>query len=480
MFSGFDYGTSNCAMGIISPTQQANDTTTSKVPLKAQLKAQPRVQLLALEQNKAFMPSTLYALERELICEQVGLAIQPAELKQEFLSLRSNSLAQARRIRQQEGLDASEQTLFFGRAAFEEYYEFPEEGYFVKSPKSFLGASGLRPEQVFFFEDIVTAMMQNVKTQAEKSAAVQGLTDPIEHTVIGRPVNFQGLNAEQSNKQAIDILTVAAKRAGFKSVEFLFEPIAAGLNFESDLPEDKTVLVVDIGGGTTDCAMVRMGPNHKNKEQRQQDFIGHSGERVGGNDLDIQLAGSCLMPLFGMGSDLKNGKPVSTKTFWDAVATNDISAQSNFNSLQTELYLDQLVRDSAAPELIKRFIKLRDEKQNHHLVRTSEQCKIALSQQASDCLDLSYIEQDLSETITREMFAAAVNRPIERMAVLMDEAIQQAGCKPDLVYVTGGSGQSPVIRQAIKEKIGTVEVVDGDHFGSVASGLTVWAERLYR
>jgi len=46
--------------------------------------------------------------------------------------------------------------------------------------------------------------------------------------------------------------------------------------------------------------------------------------------------------------------------------------------------------------------------------------------------------------------------------------------------VTGGSGQSPVIRQAIKEKIGTVEVVDGDHFGSVASGLTVWAERLYR
>ena len=61
----------------------------------------------------------------------------------------------------------------------------------------------------------------------------------------------------------------------------------------------------------------------------------------------------------------------------------------------------------------------------------------------------------------------------------MDEAIQQAGCKPDLVYVTGGSGQSPTIRQAIKEKIGEVEVVDGDHFGSVASGLTVWAERLF-
>jgi hypothetical chaperone protein len=467
MFSGFDYGTSNCAMGVITPNSLSSSN----------------VQLLALEQGKAFMPSTLYALERELICEQVGLAIQPADIKQEFLTLRSNSLAQARRKRQQEGLDFSEKSLFFGRDAFAEYYEFPEEGYFVKSPKSFLGASGLRPEQVFFFEDIVTAMMQNVKTQAEKSAAALGLNakgeQSIEHTVIGRPVNFQGLNAEKSNKQAIDILTIAAKRAGFKSVEFLFEPIAAGLNFESDLTEDKTVLVVDIGGGTTDCAMVRMGPSHKNKEQRQQDFIGHSGERVGGNDLDIRLAGSCLMPLFGMGSDLKNGNPISTKTFYDAVATNDISAQSNFNSLQTQLYLDQLVRDSASPELIKRFIKLRDEKQNHHLVRSSEQCKIALSSQQTHLVDLGFVEQGLSEVITREKFADAVQRPIEKMAALMDEAIQQAGCKPDLVYVTGGSGQSPVIRQAIKQKMGDVDVVDGDHFGSVASGLTVWAERIF-
>ena len=470
MFSGFDYGTSNCAMGIIDPNASSLNS---------------KVQLLTLEQEKGkaegkvFLPSTLYALERELICEQVGLSIPDNVIKQDFLSLRANSLAQARRIRQQESLDASEQSLFFGRAAFEEYYDFPEEGYFVKSPKSFLGASGLRSEQVFFFEDIVTAMMQNVKVQAEKSAAALGFTSPIEHTVIGRPVNFQGLNAEQSNKQAIDILTIAAKRAGFKSVEFLFEPIAAGLNFEAELTQDKTVLVVDIGGGTTDCAMVRMGPNHKNKEQRQQDFIGHSGERVGGNDLDIQLAGSCLMPLFGMGSELKNGKPISTKTFWDAVATNDISAQSNFNSLQTELYLDQLVRDCADPELIKRFVKLRDDKQNHHLVRSSEQCKIALSNTDEYKLDLAYIEKDFAEIIDRQRFAEAVNRPVKKMAALMDEAIQQAGCKPDLVYVTGGSGQSPVIRQAIKQKIGDVEVVDGDHFGSVASGLTVWAERIF-
>jgi len=112
-------------------------------------------------------------------------------------------------------------------------------------------------------------------------------------------------------------------------------------------------------------------------------------------------------------------------------------------------------------------------------VRSSEQCKIELSSKDEHQVDLTFVEKGLSETISRELFAEAANRPIEKMAALMDEAIQQAGCKPDLVYVTGGSGQSPVIRQAIKERIGDVEVVDGDHFGSVASGLTVWAERLF-
>ena len=83
------------------------------------------------------------------------------------------------------------------------------------------------------------------------------------------------------------------------------------------------------------------------------------------------------------------------------------------------------------------------------------------------------------ENINRNGLTEAVHRPIAKMAAIMDEAIKQAGCKPDLVYITGGSGQSPVIRAAIKQRIGDIEVVDGDHFGSVASGLTVWAQRLF-
>lgn len=455
MIAGFDYGTSNCAISAFSETTQ-------------------QIGLVELEQGKCFVPSTLFALERELIVESVALNMQDAAQKDEFITLRRNQLNMAQRVRCEADIQQDEQSLFFGREAFAQYLAQPDEGYFVKSPKSFLGGSGFRAEFIHFFEDVVTAMMQNIKHQAEK-----GLGKELLHTVIGRPVNFQGINADNANRQALDILTTSAKRAGFKSVEFLYEPIAAGLAFESRLDEDKTVLVVDIGGGTSDCAMVRMGPNYRQKLDRSADFLGHTGERVGGNDLDIQLAGKNLMPLFGMESILKNGLPMPTQVFWDAVTTNDVSAQASFNSLQTQIHLEQMYRDAKEPNLLERFINLREEKQNFHLVRDAEQCKIALSDNLTHKVDLDYIESGLSCDVSRESYASRIQPPLSKMLNLMEEVVKQAGTQPDLVFVTGGSAQSPVIRDAIASRLGQIEILDGDHFGSVAAGLGVWANKIY-
>ena len=453
MFVGFDYGTSNCAIGVMDKTE---------------------VKLLPLDQGRIFMPSTLYAIERELICEYVGQHIPNKALQEDYLNIRRGLLSQAQKVRIDEDIHANEKSLYFGHEAFDQYLEMPSEGYFIKSPKSFLGASGLRPAFIQFFEDIVTAMMLGIKQRAELN-----LGSEITHTVIGRPVNFQGFNAEKSNQQALDILSLSAKRAGFKSVEFLFEPLAAGLDFETKLNTDKTVLVVDIGGGTSDCAMVRMGPNYRNNTDRSHDFLGHTGERVGGNDLDIQLAGKEFMPLFGMKSVLKNGHPMPTQVFWDAVSTNDAGAQSEFNSQATENTLIQLLNDTKEPALLSRFITLRREKQNYQIVRSAEQGKIALSEHTSTHVDLGYIEQQLACEVSRSKFAEAVERPLEKMISLMKEAVIQAETKPDLIYITGGSAKSLVIQQAVKQQFGDIDLVDGDHFGSVTAGLTLWANKLF-
>lgn len=454
MICGFDYGTSNCAMGVFENNS---------------------VRLLNVDGDKQFMPSALYALGRELICEQVSHGLSAGSVRDDFIALRRGQLQMALRVRNELDLIADDDVMFVGHKAFKQYFADPEEGYFVKSPKSFLGASGLRPEFMYFFEDIVTAMMQTVKRRSEASLGYE-----LTRTVIGRPVNFQGTDAEQSNQQALAILTTAAKRCGFKEVEFLYEPIAAGLSFERELTKNKTVLVVDIGGGTSDCAMVRMGPDHIGLDDRSMDFLGHTGERIGGNDLDIRLAGEHLMPLFGMKAELKSGKPMPTKTFLDAVATNDVGALSRFSSLETGLYLEQLQRDCKQPELISRLIRLRKNKQNQQLVRHAEEAKIQLSDEDNVQVMLDFIESGLSTNTTRNELRDAIDRPLERITNLMSEAITQAGVQPELIFVTGGSARSPVIRAAVANKLGDIPLLDGDHFGSVVSGLTEWAERIYR
>ncbi len=127
-------------------------------------------------------------------------------------------------------------------------------------------------------------MMANIKHQAERTTQEQ-----IKQAVIGRPINFHGRGGEEANRQAEDILTRAAKRAGFLNIAFQFEPVAAGLDYESTLTENQTVLVVDIGGGTTDCSLLEMGPSWSNQADRTQSLLAHSGQRVGGMTLIFTL-----------------------------------------------------------------------------------------------------------------------------------------------------------------------------------------------
>lgn len=451
---GFDYGTSNCAMSYIN---------------------QGKAELIPLYGEDAFVPSTLYALDRGFIAEQIAQQLQDPAERQRYVQMRSGALAQSRAGKQEHDIAQVSDGLFYGAEAIAHYIAAPSEGYFIKSPKSFLGASGLRPQMVGFFEDLVAAMMLNVKQRAE-----QFLQRDLTQVVIGRPVNFQGINAQQSNLQAQTILTAAAQRIGFREIEFLFEPLAAGFDFETRLQENKKVLVVDVGGGTTDCSIVLMGPAHRDQLQREQDFLAHTGERIGGNDFDILLAQKALMPVFGMLSPLKTDLPMPLMPFVNAMAINDIGAQTEFYDAKTGFLLEKLQRETTAPELLKRFIAMRDNKQNFEVVREAELGKIALSSAETYRFPLDFIEPDLAPETSATFYAETVTALLQKIANLINEATSQAASKPDIVYITGGSAKSPLIRKLVRELLGDeIAIVDGDHFGSVAAGLGVWAGRVF-
>ena len=454
MFVGFDYGSSNCAMGVLN---------------------EERVQLIPLEQGKHYLPSTLYTHHSALVVDFVAQHLHGSDHEHAYKTARQPLLNTLARIKSDLDLQAGDETLFIGREAISEYVQFPEEGYFVKSPKSFFGATGLKQGQINFFEDIATAMILKIKQRAESSL---GYT--LSQTVIGRPVNFQAVGGEQSNQQAVGILTRAANRAGFKDVEFLYEPLAAGIDYESDLTQDQKVLVIDIGGGTSDCSFVQMGPSFRNKQQRDADFLAHSGKRVGGNDLDIALSYHGLMPLLGLGSTFKSGLPLPNQAFWQACKINDVNLQSQFYSAQHYRELSAQLRDVSAPDLYKRLIHLQQNKQGHQLVQQAEAAKIALSSSENFNCDLTFLDSSLDKDISINELALAVDDSISQIVTLAKQAIADANTTPDVIYLTGGSAQSPLIKAALKTHLGDIKMVNGDHFGSVTAGLTKWANMLYK
>ncbi|WP_338885435.1 molecular chaperone [Xenorhabdus sp. TH1] len=446
MFIGFDYGTSNCAVA-----EMIGDTP----------------QLIAIEDDNFYMPSALAAPTRESVSEHLfrHWNIKPTNQTGEQL-LRSAITAN-----REEGIELLPGDLVFGQKALAQYLEDPQEVYYVKSPKSFLGAMGLRDTQISFFEDLVCAMMANIKQQAEANKQ-----QVINDVVIGRPINFHGRGGDKSNQQAEEILLNAAKRAGFRNIEFQFEPVAAGLEYEATLTEDKTVLVVDIGGGTTDCSVIQMGPSWKNLSERNESLLAHTGQRIGGNDLDINLTFKQLMHPFGLGSKVSSGIDMPLTQFWNPIAINDIQAQKAFYSRQNLTTLKSLHRDAQEPEKLARLLKVHQETLGYSLVRSAEEAKIALSKRSEYGVKLNLLTEVIEVNIQRDQMITAIESTKEKMAKLVGEAVAQSGTQPDVIFMTGGSASSPILRQEVEQKLPGIPLVGGNYFGSVTTGLARWAK----
>ena len=72
-------------------------------------------------------------------------------------------------------------------------------------------------------------------------------------------------------------------------MSFQYEPIAAAFDYESRIERER-VLIVDIGGGTSDFSLVRLSPERRAVDDRQADILATGGVHIGGTDFDKQLS----------------------------------------------------------------------------------------------------------------------------------------------------------------------------------------------
>jgi hypothetical chaperone protein len=324
------------------------------------------------------------------------------------------------------------------------------------------------------FRDVIAYYLGAVKRRAE-----QAIDRELRDVVHGRPVHFVD-NAPDSDRKAEATLRQIAREIGFEDVTFQFEPIAAAFEYERQITSEEVALIADIGGGTSDFSIVRIGPQRHDKANRSADILANDGVRIGGTDFDRQLSLGVVMPLFGFGSAMKRpGLDVPSSYF------HDFATWSNINRMyEPRVIADirQVRQEASQPDLIDRLVRVVDEQRGHTLAMEVEDAKIALSDQRRADIPLEWVAPGLRAAIGRPDLVSHTRQLAERIAARIKICLAQARLAADdidAVFLTGGSVRLAHVRKAIIKAVPSARIVEGDTFGAVGKGLTLEALRRY-
>ncbi|MDW5441785.1 Hsp70 family protein [Polaromonas sp. SM01] len=365
----------------------------------------------------------------------------------------------------------------YGRAALADYLA-GYEGRLMRSLKSLLGTSLIDEQtevagRALPFRALLAQFIAELKRRAEESAG-RGFS----RAVLGRPVFFVDGDAT-ADKQAENTLAEIARGVGLREIAFQYEPIAAAFDYESQITREELVLVVDIGGGTSDFALVRLAPQRAGRAERRDDILASGGVHIGGTDFDKYLSLASVMPMLGLGSQLKSGLALPSAQYFNLATWHTI----NFAyTKKAWAQISDLHRDAQDKDKLGRLQNLVKERAGHWLAMQVEEAKIALSGAAETSMDLGRIAPGETLLLQRPDFDAAIAPLVDTVAQNVAALLRDAGLQADAVdtvFFTGGSSSVPLLRERIAALLPQARRVEGDLFGSIGAGLALDALRKF-
>ena len=288
---------------------------------------------------------------------------------------------------------------------------------------------------------------------------------------MGRPVHFVDDNPER-DAQAEASLRQAVEAVGFDEVSFQLEPIAAALDYEQRLTKESTVLVVDLGGGTSDFTVVRLGPDRRRQADRSGDILATTGVHIGGTDYDRQLNLAQVMPLLGYKHTGPAQREVPSRVFFDLATWHLIQWQYQPKAIA---HAKTLRTNYSDVRLYERLMRVLTGRHGHHIAHEVEQAKIRCSvSRAQTAIDLAVIERDLQGHLGLADMQAHLHDLLARTVACARECVQRASLTDgalDAIYLTGGSSALSTFQQVLQTEFAGVPLIEGDLFGGVALGL---------
>jgi hypothetical chaperone protein len=368
--------------------------------------------------------------------------------------------------------------VLFGNQAVSAYIG-RTEGRLMRALKSILGSPLIDEETSLGgrkvpLTEVVELFVRHLKHKAEAFAGQE-----ITAVVHGRPVRFVD-DDDKSDARAQAELESIARRAGFRDVAFVYEPIAAAHHYERTVQGEELALIADIGGGTSDFSIIRVGPQRRGRADRGQDVLATAGVRVGGTDFDSALSLTSVMPHLGLGTQLvEKNLPVPNALYHELAAWPTINFAYTYKN---ERELADLVSLACEPGKVERLLNVVRKRLGHRLAFAVEDAKIELSAVERAAVPLGFLEAGLAITTTRGEFDRAIDARVERLYKAASDCIAAAGLGPaaiDTIFLTGGSSRVPLVRAAIGRAAPSARFAarqaGGSDLLSVALGLTQMA-----
>lgn len=315
-------------------------------------------------------------------------------------------------------------------------------------------------ERYYAVGDLVQAYLSLLKERAEEE-----LGEPVDGVIMGRPVKFS--ESLELDRQAEGTLRQAAMAAGFREVDFEFEPVAAALYYEQTLEKPQNALIFDFGGGTLDIAILRLGDPHKRR------VYASGGVDIAGSDFDRAVIERRLLSHFGWGGASHQPEILElVQAVPDWIALPELSTPLNRN------LLEKAIRGGQAPVRLKTLQSLIFNDLAFSFYNRVEAAKITLSSQGATVITLKDKHIDLWELYTRTQFENDIREHAAQIEHVLLDTLAASGLEPgqiDAVVKTGGSSNIPLFTDMLGRIFGAERVRQSDAFSSVTAGLAIRA-----
>jgi hypothetical chaperone protein len=374
---------------------------------------------------------------------------------------------------------------YTGPAAIEHYLQAEHKGRLIQSLKSYLTSRTLTGTEVFgrrySIEDLISRILTDLRLSAERQ-----FDQPIRHATVGRPVRFVGADSVEDDDFAVGRLRQAFLHAGFESVAFEMEPIAAAYAYESTLDHDELILIGDFGGGTSDFSLLHVGPGVRGRGRTAKDLLGNSGLGLAGDSFDARIVRKLVSPALGSDSFERSfaqaaDRPANIIPAVPAWIYANLERWHYLSFLKTRNVAEILKSARARaqePEKIEALINLIEEDLGYQLHQAVQRLKVELSHHESAEFRFRDGSMDIVATVSRADFEGWIAddlRSIERCVDALLATSKVATHEVDRVFLTGGTSFVPAVRRIFESRFTASRVRTGNEFTSVARGLALRA-----